>query len=365
MARNAASYWEDPNHRQIVLAGRDNDEYRAAIREGLHRVSHILSVKAKEHWLKMWRDPAFRERMAVIRAKQQLSISRLQVSLYQYLDDLHINYQPEYQIGPWTFDCFIADHNILIECQGDYWHSLPKAIRNDKAKAEYITRYFNQYRILYLYEHDFTTKDYVIHRLKHELGLSAVDQIDFNFRDIEMRRVVAADINEFMYKYHYIGPRSHAINLGYYYGPTLVACCSYSGITRRETAVRLGYNPSEVRELCRFCIHPAYHKHNFASWCIAKSTEWMRHNTDAKLLVAFADPAMNHRGTIYKASNWVYDGETEPSYHYVNDDKFVMHKKTLYNNAVKNGLLEREYADRYGYNKIHTPPKRRFIYAVT
>ena len=66
---------------------------------------------------------------------QLKTVSKLQTTLYKYLDDLNINYVKEHCVGPWVFDCYIPLHKLLIECQGDYWHNQPKAIRNDKAKA--------------------------------------------------------------------------------------------------------------------------------------------------------------------------------------------------------------------------------------
>ena len=81
-----------------------------------------------------------------------------------------------------------------------------------------------------------------------------------------------------------------------------------------------------------------------------------------KCLVAFADSTIGHFGTIYKATNWEFDGKTDNSYYYVNDDGFVMHKKTLYNRAVKMTMKEKEFANKYGYKKKKTGHKYRFIY---
>lgn len=365
-AKIASSYWQDPIKRQNILSKRDTEEYRSAISHGLTKpdTRKKLSENAKNHWKKLWQLPEFREKMAKVRSLQTNNISKIQLSLYDYLDDLKIEYKKEHPIGPWTFDCYIPSQRLLIECQGDYWHSQPKAIRNDKAKSTYISEYFSDHKILYLFEHDFATKDYVLDRLKYELHLTQPEILMINFKKIEMKVVEATVINEFMYKYHYLGPRNHATNFAFYYEDKLIACCSYSGVNRKETAIRLGYSPNDIRELCRFCIHPNYHTPNLASNCLAKTIKWIKKNKTWKCLVSFADPAMSHSGTIYRASNWKLDGETFPSYFYINNENFVMHKKTLWNQAIKNKMTEKAYALKFGYTKIETPPKLRFTYSL-
>ena len=91
------------------------------------------------------------------------------------------------KIGYHQFDCLVPKqetltHNLLIECDGDYWHSLPKVIRRDKAKFTYIDKYFkDSHEIFYIFEHEFYTQDRVINRLKAKLGID-LQQIDFNFK---------------------------------------------------------------------------------------------------------------------------------------------------------------------------------------
>ena len=69
------------------------------------------------------------------------------------LDDLNIKYYREYNekeadseciIGPYNFDCVILRENqpdLVIECQGDYWHTQEKSIRMDQSKSTYIRKF--------------------------------------------------------------------------------------------------------------------------------------------------------------------------------------------------------------------------------
>jgi len=42
--------------------------------------------------------------------------------------------------GKFLVDAWIPDLNLIIEADGDYWHSLPKAIKRDKAKNAYLKK---------------------------------------------------------------------------------------------------------------------------------------------------------------------------------------------------------------------------------
>lgn len=365
-ARKAAiKLWNNKEYVDKSLETRRSIKHRQKMRNiWTSERRKLASIKAKEHFKNLWKSGDFRNKMAKIRSDQSGSISNIQKFLYSILDSLAVEYEKEYVIGPWTFDCFIKEHNILIECQGEYWHSLPKAIKNDQAKLTYINKYFPEYRVIYLYEHEFYTKDQIINRLKYDLGLSNIEQVSFKFKNVVVKKLKASDINDFMHKYHYLGPKNHSINYGFFYNGVLIACCSYSPVSRIETATRLGVNNNEIKELSRFCIHPKYQKKNFGSWAISRTIKLITAANDRlKYLVAFADTTLNHHGIIYKASNWKYDGETRKSYYYVKDG-WVMHKKTLYNRAIKMSMKEKDYAAKHGYKRMNAKPQIRYIYKL-
>lgn len=61
-------------------------------------------------------------------------------------------------------------------------------------------------------------------------------------------------------------------------------------------------------ELRRFCLIDDTPK-NTESYFLGKCLRWLRKNTDYDTVVTFADPNQGHEGTIYKATNFKYDGE--------------------------------------------------------
>jgi len=328
---------------KLTEAGRanwENDEYRQAV---------IAGNKAR------WQNEEHRELMAQIRSGQPRQSTQQQL-LYQFLGDLGVTYYREGQetkIGYFVFDCLVEHQGlkILIECQGDYWHSLPGSASRDKAKFTYVDRYFPEYEVMYIWEHEFYTKDRVLDRLKLRLGLS-VETVDFRFQDIQIKEVSAGEVKSFLDAYHYIGKGRGGKTYGAYLGDLLVACVVFSPPLRQNMGAF-----GEFRELSRCCIHPSYHRKNFASWFISRSLRLV-----GGKVVAYADSTVGHTGAIYKASNFKLHHEVDPDYWYVDGDGFVMHKRTLYGRAVKMGMAESEFVAAYGYVKKFGGPKRCFVY---
>lgn len=91
--------------------------------------------------------------------------SKPQLIVNDILDSLKINYERESNFEFFSVDNYLIDYDLIIEVQGDYWHTNPlkftsnitnsqyDRIGRDKAKHSYIK---NQYSIecLYLWESD-------------------------------------------------------------------------------------------------------------------------------------------------------------------------------------------------------------------
>mgnify|MGYP003327549311 CR=1 FL=1 len=63
-----------------------------------------------------------------------------------------------------------------------------------------------------------------------------------------------------------------------------------------------------VFELVRLFVHDGYGS-NIESWFISQSFNWLRKNkSEIKALISYASPVEGHSGTIYQATNWIYQG---------------------------------------------------------
>ena len=77
----------------------------------------------------------------------------------------------------------------------------------------------------------------------------------------------------------------------------------------RETMKR--YSVPLAWELARLFIVDGTPK-NTETWFVSRAIKWVQvHRPGVALLVSYADPGVGHRGTIYRAGNWIEEGKTE------------------------------------------------------
>lgn len=387
--------WHDPEYRKKMtelVRDRGNDQKfqetcrQAAIKAWTNqevRDNYYKAIRDQEYLKrksesskKLWQNKEYRDKILSVLADARQNmprVSSLQKTLYSILDDLDVKYYREFDdhidkecvIGPYTFDCVIPRENkpsILIECQGEYWHSLDRSVRNDNRKLSYISNNFlGKYELKHIWEHEFFCKDKVIETIRYWLGLSKDEIVDFDFSSLEIKSCPAKDYRQLLSKYHYLATAGFGgIAYGAYLNNELIAICVFSPLGRQNKEKSIGAKKDETRELSRLCIHPKYQKRNFASWFISKCINNL--SKEFKAIIAYSDTTFNHSGAIYKASNFICDKHVDPDYWYVSVDGWVMHKKTLYNHAVSNHMKEGDYAIKNGYVKVWGKEKLRFIF---
>ena len=316
---------------------------------------------------KKFENKEYKEKQAIARSKMP-RLSSIQLHLYKILDDLKIDYIKEGEntrIGFYVFDCIIPRQNgmkksILIECHGEYWHSLEKSKRNDKAKETFIQNYHShEYDFKVFWDYDFLFEKKIVSIIQSMCNINNFKQIDFNFDEINVEKCDYKQSVSFLSKYHYLHttPRGSSY-IGAYFMGELIAIFVVSPLIRQNIAQTLNLKNAEVLEISRFCIHPCFQKKNFASWFMKRAIKLCK---NIKALIAYADNTCGHSGTIYKASNFVMDRVVRPDYWYVDECGYVMHKKTLYNRAIKMGEKESVYAFNNGFKKVKGKEKYRFV----
>ncbi len=378
MVQAAIKNWRNEDFKIKMLSIFGSDEFRNIMVEVNTATWANTEYRSKQLAARkvLWENPEFRAKMEAGLALGRLNckkVSSLQDTLYSILDDLGITYYREYNdrdddkeciIGPYSFDCVIPREGkptLLVECQGDYWHSLDKTIRRDTAKASYIKNNFSsQYELKYIWEHEFSNFNKVIELVKYWLGITTVNLVDFEFKDVMIKDCLAADYKLLLSKYHYLPNAGRGgIAYGAYLDNALIAVCIFSPPIRQNIATG-EFSIEETRELSRLCINPKYQKHNLASWFIGKCLKMLPDNF--KLIISYCDTTFNHDGATYKACNFTQDRIIAPDYWYAAEDGWVMHKRTLYGQAVNMKMTEAEFAEVNGYHKVWGMEKLRFIY---
>lgn len=348
--------WQDPDFRTKMLAIFGSDEFRAK-----------MSKISRELWCR----PEYRAKVEMTH-----HVSSIQEVLYSILSDLGVEYYREYAdatpdpqcvIGPYTFDCVVPRNNqpdLLIECQGEYWHAKEEIVTRDRAKASYINNNFpGQYEVKYLWEHEFYNENKIIELLKYWLDITQIGSIEFDLSRLKVKSCPASDYKLLLSKYHYLPNAGRGgIAYGAYLEDKLAAVCVFSPLGRQNIKIPSKYSMSQCRELSRLCIHPRYQKKNLASWFVSRCLKAL--DKKYKFIISYCDTTFNHNGATYKACNFKLDGEVKPDYWYVSEDGWVMHKRTLYGRAIRMGMKEREYAEVNGYKKVWGKKKLRFIYDI-
>ena len=384
--------WEDPAYIDKQIIANANVELSKKKSENAKKQWQIPSIRQKiiDGVKKVWEDPEYRKAASEIskaqwqnenfRLKQAEGRANILVNgkdsileriAQNVLGALEIEYTRHHLIGYFEFDLFIPSGNLLIECNGEYWHSLRKS--KDAAKFTYVDKYFPEYKILYLWERDFLNPGLIHKKIVQALSLEdeVIDQTDFSFKDLEILKLNVDDVipgsyysapEEFLQSFHYSGyGRSASAIFGAFFNKKLISVCKFCPPIRDEVATSMGFSQKQIYELDRFCIHPAFQKKNLASWFIARCSKLMFNEYPSiTALVSFSDSTMGHVGTIYRASNWEELHKVRPDYHYINKDGYVIHKRTLYSHASKNCHSESEYANMNDYTKVFGKEKTKF-----
>lgn len=337
------NFWKNENNKAMFIAAFKKAWTNDRRKKASNRWTDEMRKEASNKSRKLWEKPEYVAKMLAMIARP----SSLEIRLSKIFDDNNIKYKTQSHIGPYLFD-FELDNGNFVEVQGDYWHTLKKAIIKDNSKRSYIINNFPGRKIYYIWEHEFYEDGSINNFINRIKGCTKI--IDFNFNDVVIDSSV--DNNDAKYiveKFHYKGAVGRfGINIGAKLNNKLIAVAIFANPTRNVFG----------GELTRFVIDQEYQKKNFASWFLSRATNIAIKKY--KYLFTFADTNYSHDGTIYKASNWRYVGDTEYDYWYVSKDGWVMHKKTLWNRAKNLMISENEYADKFNYVKVWGFPKKKF-----
>lgn len=121
---------------------------------------------------------------------------------------------------------------------------------------------------------------------------------------------------------------------------------------------------SQVLELTRLWLEDSAPL-NSESYFLGKTFDWLRKNTDVKVLISYSDPMFGHLGIIYQATNWLYQGNNmmlvKGYLHKINGE--VMHPRSVvakYGTTKEAQLLAIDPL----YERIPMKKKHRYLYIL-
>lgn len=131
------------NLKKAMQEVRMRPEWKASLREGQKK--RYLDPEAKRKLAEVMAEvrarPEYREAVAAgIAASKKFSRTDIEIIVESLLQTSGVEYEAQKHIGWWIVDFYIPDKNLVIECDGDYWHNKPEVKARDARKDAYLTR---------------------------------------------------------------------------------------------------------------------------------------------------------------------------------------------------------------------------------
>lgn len=195
------------------------------------------------------------------------------------------------------------------------------------------------------------------------------DFTDISVREFDVKLCTIQVISEFIEKWHYSGNVNGVISDYCFvmtYKHNIVGAAIFGRIAMAGVWKKYVKNEHDLLELRRLaCVDKT--KKNAESYLIGNCLRWLKKNTRVKLILSYADNNYGHTGTIYRATNFNFLGETSPSRIIIFNGKKYHDKciRTKYNGRLKPFALEVKQALEIGtafYQK--TLGKNIYIYSL-
>lgn len=104
--------------------------------------------------IKKWREELFGDFQTMIDTYRCMTVP--EIDFRDILEELDLSYLYEYKIDKWKVDFYLGC-KLIVEIQGDYWHSLDKVKEKDNRKESSLKAM--GYKILYINEKDITNTE--------------------------------------------------------------------------------------------------------------------------------------------------------------------------------------------------------------
>jgi len=110
---------------------------------------------AKKKWWSQYSKEEKREKTKKwLMASLEANPSSIEKMIWEVLDSLGIEYETQVSFcyGRFIVDIYVRSKNLIIECNGNYWHNLPNRIKRDKFLQKYCDKW--GIKLVWLWEKD-------------------------------------------------------------------------------------------------------------------------------------------------------------------------------------------------------------------
>ncbi len=181
-------------------------------------------------------------------------------------------------------------------------------------------------------------------------------------RQIEVEPIPIGIARKMIVRRHYLHslPGGTSLAFGVFLGSRLMGALTFGVGPYNSPSLVAGATSDDCLTLTRMWLSDALPR-NSESRVIGVVLRSLRRHTDVKFLVSYADPSQGHVGTVYKASNWCYNGLSEPTPLYDLGDGHHRHCRSV---ATTFGTRSVRHLADHGVPIQLVPqvPKHRYMY---
>jgi len=89
-----------------------------------------IGLKSSSYKKEEWKNKSLEEKEFIIQRLNNAMIqvikpTKIENKIQQFLTENQFNFKVNYPISIFRADFYLTDHNLVIECDGDYWHANP------------------------------------------------------------------------------------------------------------------------------------------------------------------------------------------------------------------------------------------------
>jgi len=269
-----------------------------------------------------------------------------QIELQTFINNLGIGIADTCRINKVEYD--IKINNILIEYNGEFWHSEKQGKDKNYHLAKSLHGKTAGYQVIHIWEHQWQNKPNQIKSfLRSKLG---ANEHKIYARQCEIKKITLLEAKDFINKYHIQGYARKTIDsFGLFFNDSLVGVASFAKHHRNNVDIVLNRfvcidNTTIVGGLSKISKHASkYYKSNITSW---------------------ADKCLSE-GNGYIQAGWNLNKILDPDYFYYHlTTSKIIKKQSRKKDKVKTpeGMTEKQHAELDNLTRVWDCGKIRFIY---
>lgn len=272
------------------------------------------------------------------------SISSYEIKIRQLLESLNIQFETNKRniIPPYELDIYIPDHNLAIEINGSYWHSIENKDKYYHLKKTEECKKLG-INLIHLFDFEIDNKfDIICSIIKTHLHLNK----KVYARKCIVKEISSSEYRSFLSENHIQGPINSKYKMGLFYENNLISVIGFS---------KARYNKKYSFELDRFCNKKEYTVIGGAS----KLFKYFISNNQGSI-ITYSQKRL-FTGNLYTKLGFIHSHDSNIGYFWSNGNDRISRLNTQKHKLSKS-MTEKEFMNSKGYHQIFDCGNSVFLY---